>query len=359
MCCFYSIVSQAQLAKIMERVVFCTHAHYIGTCCELIDLHDLTSAFMTGTAMVGHSLLAVKNLGGVIPVDISTIRTVEELKTMLLAKHPCDDPIERKILKAELLLDGSLLDDNLTLEAAGLLHESEVSVMYTRNEIEAARKDEILTKGFFHLHIPSGTTEISPGAFRYCRQVVSVTIPDSVIRIAESAFEGCSSLVSVTIPESVIEIDVCAFSGCNFLENIIIPQSVLYIGTRAFESCSSLVNIALPASMTQLADCTFVHCSSLKHVTLPKSITSIGVAAFEGCSSLVNINIPESVNSIAFSAFSGCTSLRHVLGCQALLHIGVGAFDGCASLATITLPKSVTLIGEPFAHCRQLVVTYV
>ena len=37
--------------------------------------------------------------GGVITLDIPMTATVRELKAMLLAKHPCRDPIERKILK--------------------------------------------------------------------------------------------------------------------------------------------------------------------------------------------------------------------------------------------------------------------
>ena len=59
--------------------------------------------------------------------------TVRELKAMLLEKHPCEDPIERKVLKVELLRDSSIIDDAETLDAAGLLGaESLVTVTYTR-----------------------------------------------------------------------------------------------------------------------------------------------------------------------------------------------------------------------------------
>ena len=43
--------------------------------------------------------------GGVITLDIPITATVRELKVMLLTKHPCRDPIERNILKVELLRD--------------------------------------------------------------------------------------------------------------------------------------------------------------------------------------------------------------------------------------------------------------
>ena len=69
--------------------------------------------------------------GGVITLDIPMTATVRELKAMLLAKHPCRDPIERKILKVELLRDSSIIDDAETLDAAGFFSaETLVTVAY-------------------------------------------------------------------------------------------------------------------------------------------------------------------------------------------------------------------------------------
>ena len=82
--------------------------------------------------------------GGVITLDTPITASVRELKAMLLAKHPCQDPIEREILKVELLRDSSIIDDAGTLDAAGFFcAESQVAVAYTRNEVEAATKDDI------------------------------------------------------------------------------------------------------------------------------------------------------------------------------------------------------------------------
>ena len=83
--------------------------------------------------------------GGDLTVEVMPTSTIEELKAMLLAmlheKKRCEDPIERRILKVKVLADGLLVDDDQTVESAGLLNEeSEVTVMYHRNEVEAATK---------------------------------------------------------------------------------------------------------------------------------------------------------------------------------------------------------------------------
>ena len=128
--------------------------------------------------------------GSVVTLDVPTTATVRELKAMLLEKHPkSEDPIERKILKVELLHDGSFIDNALTLAAAGLLGGAEVTVMYARNEVEAATKDDIQTHGFVQVSFPC-LTEISACAFEHAYQLVRTTIPESVTRIEESAFDS-------------------------------------------------------------------------------------------------------------------------------------------------------------------------
>ena len=97
-----------------------------------------------------------------------------------------------------------LEDDDQTLESVGLLHaESEVTVIYSRNEVESATKDEIHAEGFLQVNIPCSLTEIPGRAFQDYNQVVKVAIPESVTAIGISAFEDCESLASITSPESV------------------------------------------------------------------------------------------------------------------------------------------------------------
>ena len=113
--------------------------------------------------------------GGVITVQVTPTNTIEELKTMLCEKK-AEHPNEVKILTAEVLVGGALVNsESQTLEAAGLLDaEFEVTVVYSRNQVEAATKKEIYREGFVEVNIPASLVEISARAFENCDQVVKV-----------------------------------------------------------------------------------------------------------------------------------------------------------------------------------------
>ena len=110
----------------------------------------------------------VKTLdGGSLRVEVMPANTIEELKAMLYEKKHGEDPIERKILKVKVLADRLLVDDDQTLESAGLLHpEAEVTVIYSRNEVEAATKDAIHAEGLLQVNIPFSLTKIPARAFK-------------------------------------------------------------------------------------------------------------------------------------------------------------------------------------------------
>ena len=288
--------------------------------------------------------------GGVITLDIPITATVRELKAMLLEKHPCQDPIERKILKVELLRDSSIIDDAETLDAAGLFcTESLVTVAYARNEVEAATKDDIdhiHTQRFFGVKIPCNLTEISRYAFQNCKLLVLVTISGSVTHIGCHAFAGCTSLTSISISESVTRIGACAFARCTSLNRIAMGESVTHIGPIAFSECTSLMSISIGESVTHIGVGAFAGCTSLMSISIGESVTHIGVGAFAGCTSLMSISIGESVSHIWERAFAGCTSLRSVTMGESVTHIGTGAFAVCRSLSSIMLPVSVRHISE-------------
>eukprot|EP00434_Breviolum_minutum_P002575 symbB.v1.2.002276.t1/scaffold122.1/size316190/9 len=293
--------------------------------------------------------------GGVITVQVTQTNTVQELKTMLCEKKH-EDPVERKILKAEVLLDGALVHcDSQTLQAVGLLDgEFEVTVVYSRNEVEAATKAEIHGEGFVQVNLPASLVEISSKAFENCRQVVKVAIPESVTSIADHAFAGCSSLESVSIPESVAVIGPCAFAECRSLASITIPGSVRDIGPAAFARCSSLVSVTIPESVTAIETCAFEGCKSLVRITIPESLMAIGDNAFAECSSLGSVTIPGSVTAIGKYAFAGC-NMKNIIIPQSVAAIEAWAFEGCESLASVTIPESVTAIGDhAFAGCKSL-----
>ena len=248
--------------------------------------------------------------GGDLTVEVMPTSTIEELKAMLLAmlfrKKHCEDPIERRILKVKVLADGLLVDDDQTVESAGLLNEeSEVTVMYHRNEVEAATKETIHAEGLLQVNIPSSLTEIPTGAFQDCNQVLTVAIPDSVRAIGVNAFHSCHSLESIKIPESVTDIQMGAFANCYSLKRITIPQSVRSIRVSAFQNCTSLESIVIPESLRTISRTAFEGCKSLASITIPESVTSIGDFAFYCCSSLESITIPESLREDGKRAFDG------------------------------------------------------
>ena len=194
--------------------------------------------------------LQVKTLqGGVFTLDVREIETVQQLKRMLLEKFP-GNPVDQKILKVEVLHGSCLLNDAQTLSEAALHAESDMTVIYKPNEIEAATKGAVCKQYFCQVNIPQTLTKVSSAAFSDCTKIVKVAIPDSVPKIRSSAFDGCSSLATINIPDSVTEIGSRAFAGCTSLTSFTLPDSVTEIGSRAFEGCTSLTSINIPDSVS-------------------------------------------------------------------------------------------------------------
>ena len=109
--------------------------------------------------------LKVRTLEGLdLTVEVMPTNTIKELKAILREKKHCEDLIERQSLKVKVLVDGLFVDDDQTLESAELLHtESEVTVVYCRNEVEAATKEAIHAEGLLQVNIPSSLTAIPTG----------------------------------------------------------------------------------------------------------------------------------------------------------------------------------------------------
>ena len=153
--------------------------------------------------------------GDVLALDVTTIQTVRQLKARFLKQFPCENPNEQKICRVAVFQGNSLLNDAQTLNEVGLDAESEVSVVYTSNEIEAASKKDVnLQLGFFRVNIPQDVTKVSKDALRGCHTLVQVVMPDPKMDNEEIAFAGCTCIGD------------SAFDGCSSLEKINIPDSV-------------------------------------------------------------------------------------------------------------------------------------
>ena len=185
--------------------------------------------------------MKVKTLEGeTLAFDAVATNTVEELKAMLFESKHCEDWIERRLLRVKVLVDGLLLDDDQTLEPAGLLcAETDVTVIYTRREVEAATREDIHEEeGLLRVIVPSHVAELVTGAFQGYNQVLTVTIPESVTTIGRSAFEGREDLESITLPESLTIIEPYAFAYCTRLKSVTLPKSITSIETVPLQTAS-------------------------------------------------------------------------------------------------------------------------
>ena len=184
-------------------------------------------------------------------LGIGMTATVGELKAMLLEKHH-QDPVMRKVLKVILTRYTSVIekDDAEKLDEAWFLDNEPLTVVYAKNEVTAATKQDISTEKCFEMNIRPDVKEISDYAFSKLHHLVVLRIPESATYIRSFAFDGCDSLESITMGKSVTHIGGCAFRDCFSLKSITLNESVTHIGCYAFYRCFSLESITLGKSAT-------------------------------------------------------------------------------------------------------------
>ena len=169
-----------------------------------------------------------------------------------------------------------------------------------------------------YLILEDGTAEITRYT-RYSGYEENLTIPAQldnipVTSIGDYVFKYCNELISVTIPDSVTSIGIETFLLCEYLTSITIPNNVTSIGDYAFSDCYELISVTIPDSVTSIAEHAFSGCVSLTSIAIPDSVTSIGDGAFYWCTGLTSITIPDSVTSIGDYAFQGCVALQLIVG---------------------------------------------
>ena len=206
-----------------------------------------------------------------------------------------------------------------------------------------------------HEGVTYKVTTIGKFAFRYCKEITSITIPNSVTNIEKQAFGFCSGLTSITIPNSVTKIGAAAFQFCAGITSIIIPNSVTSIEGDAFSVCEGLTSIKVPDSVTDMGEGVFADCTKLSSVTLSSGLKEIPAWTFSSCYALKSISIPENIIYIGDQAFAGCKKLKNVELPNTLKAIRTSAFENCVSITSLTIPNSVTYIGYyAFRGCTKL-----
>ncbi len=224
-------------------------------------------------------------------------------------------------------------------------------------------------------------TYIGKGAFRYCKDLTSISLPNTIDSIGSQAFDECIGLKEFTSPISLKSIGSFAFYGCTSLGELYLPQTLISIGSFAFYGCKNLASITIPEAVNNLGVLCFgaiemplivnysaiecmsanqvfsvnntntvvemnfgdkvkripaylcAHSTRLTRIEIPISTEQICSSAFEGCTGIEEIALPKSLNAVGWNAFSDCTNLKTMTFYDA--QFGVMAFSGCPLLKTI------------------------
>ena len=163
------------------------------------------------------------------------------------------------------------------------------------------------------VEIPSYICEISDGAFKNNRELISVIIPDSVEKIGKKAFFGCSNLSQVDGMGGVKEIHTSAFDYTKFMaedgKNFVV-NGVLF-GKKAGDGEK------LPA-VAVIAQNAFRGCKAEK-LEFEEGLEIVGEGAFAESYLLQSIIFPSSLKKIGNKAFLDCNKLQEVVFKGAIL----------------------------------------
>lgn len=150
--------------------------------------------------------------------------------------------------------------------------------------------------------LPDSLISFGNYCFRYCYDLIEMTIPEKISIISYSAFENCQKLEKVTLPPNLQQIDDYAFYNNYSLKEITFPETVKAIDYYSFYDCNSLRSVVIPNSITIIEGGVFHHCSNLRKIKIPDNVTEIKADAFSYCA-LDSVIFPSSANTIGTNAF--------------------------------------------------------
>ena len=230
---------------------------------------------------------------------------------------------------------------------------------------------------------------IGEEAFRYCEDILSVSLPNSLVCIDGYAFYNCTAMTEVNIPDGVTSIGDRAFMECKKMSSFTIPAHVATIGSYAFASCSGLTSITSDALNPPACgtNCfrnvdkdipVYVHAQSLedyaqakewKDFTNIKFITELpasGICGKDGDNLTWTLDV-DGVLTISgtgemadwtygTSVWEPYADLINAVTISATVEsIGDYAFHNCVDLMMVEIPAIVKTIGDyAFANCDAL-----
>ncbi len=130
---------------------------------------------------------------------------------------------------------------------------------------------------------------IERGAFKDCKNIVSVKMSNFIIEVGSSAFENCVALEKVEISTSLKNISMNMFYGCTSLKSVTLPDSVESIDSHSFGKCTSLTEIKFGPNFSYIGKFAFLSCTSMKTFYLPATVSRIDTNAFSKCENLKDV----------------------------------------------------------------------
>lgn len=198
--------------------------------------------------------------------------------------------------------------------------------------------------------IPEGVRTIGYKAFQFSK-AKTVVFPSTLKHIACEAFMG-SNLEKVEIPDTVTRIDEGAFKSCRDVVSVKIGAGVKEIAEYAFAYLLKNQELIFAEGVETIGDNAFCNNENIVSIKLPKSVKTVGMKAFEDCENLKNVDI-GGATEIGESAFNSCKIEN--LDLNNVVTIKKQAFYGNKTLKSVRLPDTVRFLGkEAFHACRAL-----
>ncbi len=128
------------------------------------------------------------------------------------------------------------------------------------------------------------------GAFRNCRNLLTVEIGEGTETIPPTCFAGCTSLKTVRLPDSVKAIrrgyynDEGAFNGCTNLKQVSLGKQTEQIDSRTFLDAGTDVTVTFRRGTELLPTQGFLGSTSVSTVELPETVTAVYEKTFGGSS---------------------------------------------------------------------------
>ena len=191
--------------------------------------------------------MKVKTLQGeMITVTVAPANTAKELRAMLLEGKECEDPIERELFRVEVLTGGVLLDDDLTVESAGLLcpESDAIEEWWKRPQKKASMKE---------VHEESSSRPMS-------RKLLPRPF-EAAVKFWRWRFQGLWHPLWRTLLMAAclwhVSFSLNHWQSLNHAPSqiaclsVITPDSVIVVGAAAFVGCQALKHIQAPSLIDQ------------------------------------------------------------------------------------------------------------